>query len=79
MKPTVENFAGELRMSPQALLDVLNLANVEKGSFKDALSGDDKAQLLDYLRASRRPIVAVSTRKLTPVRPYQHKLPLSFP
>ena len=47
---TVEEFADELRMTPQNLLDQLKSAGVEKISLKDRLAETDKTRLLEYLR-----------------------------
>ncbi len=77
--PTVKHFASELDMLPQVLLDLLKSARVVKQSFEDRVSDADKVRLHAYLLSKHTSTKAVSTRKLTPVRPCQHKLPLSFP
>ncbi|MBI4290401.1 MAG: translation initiation factor IF-2 [Betaproteobacteria bacterium] len=47
---SVEQFAGELRMPPQVLLEQLRAAGVHKQVAGDILSEQDKTMLLDYLR-----------------------------
>ena len=47
---TVTQFATELRVPPQLLLEQLRAAGVVKKAESDALSEDDKARLLDSLR-----------------------------
>jgi translation initiation factor IF-2 len=47
---TVAQFATELKLPPQLLLEQLKAAGVVKGAESDALSEDDKARLLDSLR-----------------------------
>ena len=47
---SVAQFAGELKMAPQSLLEQLRAAGVEKSVADDALSEQDKSKLLDYLR-----------------------------
>jgi translation initiation factor IF-2 len=77
---TVEHFASALDMSPRALLDLFKSANVAKESINDHISDADKNQLLDHLRKTRGAAAeTIGVRKLTPVRPYQHKLPLDLP
>ena len=49
---SVTQFAGELRMPANALLDQLKKAGVEIDGAEDMLSEQDKAKLLDYLRRS---------------------------
>ena len=66
--PTVKNFAIELKMPPQALLELLKSAGVLKESFKDHISGTDKTHLLDHLRSTRTSAGVVSSRKLTRLR-----------
>ncbi|HTY02253.1 MAG TPA: translation initiation factor IF-2 [Rhodocyclaceae bacterium] len=46
----VAQFAAELKMPPTALLEQLAKAGVSKQATSDALSEQDKARLLDYLR-----------------------------
>jgi hypothetical protein len=65
--PTVKNFAIELKMPPQALLDLLKSAGVLKESFKDHISGADKTELLDHLRSTRTSAGVMSAPKLTRV------------
>ena len=47
---TVEQFAGELKMPPEALLEQLKAAGVAAKNEGERLSEQDKAQLLEYLR-----------------------------
>ena len=47
---TVAQFATELRVPPQLLLEQLRAAGVLKKAESDALSEDDKSRLLDSLR-----------------------------
>ena len=46
----VAQFADELKLRPELLLDQLRAAGVDKSSVQDQLSETDKAKLLDYLR-----------------------------
>ncbi len=46
----VEQFAQELKLPPQLLLEQLKAAGVSKKDVVDAVTETDKAQLLDYLR-----------------------------
>ncbi len=47
---SVEQFAGELKVAPNVLLEQLKAAGVNKTVAKDLLSDQDKSKLLDYLR-----------------------------
>jgi len=47
---SVAQFAGELQMPPQALLEQLRAAGVDKMLAEDTLSEHDKTRLLEYLR-----------------------------
>ena len=47
---TVSQFAAELKMPVSALLEQLGRAGVAKKDSADALTDQDKARLLDYLR-----------------------------
>ncbi len=49
---TVAEFAAELNKTPQALLDQLQSAGVNKNAASDILSETDKLKLRDYLRAA---------------------------
>ena len=49
---TVQQFAVELKMPPEALLEQLKAAGVGARNAAEHLSEQDKAQLLDYLRRS---------------------------
>ena len=58
-KNTVEDFAAELKQSPQELLEQLRSAGVAKSATSDELSEADKLKLRDFLRGSH----AVGERK----------------
>ncbi|GAB4466300.1 MAG: translation initiation factor IF-2 [Burkholderiaceae bacterium] len=47
---TVSQFAAELKLPPQVLLEQLRAAGVDKKAEDDALTEDDKARLLESLR-----------------------------
>ncbi len=47
---SVAQFAGELKVPPQVLLEQLRAAGVDKQLAQDVLSEQDKTRLLDYLR-----------------------------
>ena len=47
---SVAQFAGELKVQPQVLLEQLRAAGVNKQLAEDVLSEQDKTKLLDYLR-----------------------------
>lgn len=49
---SVTQFAGELKMPANVLLEQLQKAGVAKGGVEDLLTEHDKARLLDYLRRS---------------------------
>ncbi|MCZ7564205.1 MAG: translation initiation factor IF-2 [Burkholderiales bacterium] len=49
---SVAQFAGELKMPPQALLEQLRAAGVHKKLAEDLLTEQDKTKLLEYLRRS---------------------------
>ena len=63
---TVEQFAVELKMPPEALLEQLKAAGVAAKDEGERLSEQDKAQLLDYLR--RQHGAAETKKKITIVR-----------
>ncbi|MEN3031427.1 translation initiation factor IF-2 [Chromobacterium amazonense] len=46
----VKQFASEMNLSPERLLEQLKAAGVSKRSPEDTLSAQDKSQLLDYLK-----------------------------
>ncbi|MCD4487100.1 translation initiation factor IF-2 N-terminal domain-containing protein, partial [Chromobacterium vaccinii] len=48
----VKQFAGEMNLTPERLLEQLKAAGVSKRSPDDTLSAQDKSQLLDYLKRS---------------------------
>ena len=47
---TVEQFASELKLPVDLLLDQLKNAGVKKNNSSDELSEDDKAALLSFLK-----------------------------
>jgi translation initiation factor IF-2 len=49
---SVTQFAGELKVKPQVLLEQLRAAGVNKKVAEDLLSEQDKTRLLEYLRKS---------------------------
>ncbi|MBK8741608.1 MAG: translation initiation factor IF-2 [Betaproteobacteria bacterium] len=63
---TVEQFAVELKMPSEALLEQLKAAGVAAKNESESLSEQDKAQLLDYLR--RQHGAAETKKKITIVR-----------
>ncbi|MCO6428813.1 translation initiation factor IF-2 [Nitrosomonas communis] len=70
---TVEKFANELDMLPEALLEQLLAAGVKKQSIGDILTEKDKAQLLDYLRKVHGSIeskkkITLTRRQTTEIR-----------
>jgi translation initiation factor IF-2 len=68
MQPnTVAQFATELKLAPQVLLEQLRAAGVEKRAETDSLSEDDKARLLEALRKAHGG-VEIEKRKITLTR-----------
>ncbi|AKH38243.1 MULTISPECIES: translation initiation factor IF-2 [Nitrosomonas] len=70
---TVEKFANELDVLPEALLDQLLAAGVKKQSIRDILTEKDKTQLLDYLRRVHGSIeskkkITLTRRETTEIR-----------
>ena len=65
---TVAQFATELKVPPQLLLEQLQAAGVVKKETDDALSDDDKARLLESLRKAHRGGDAVEKKKITLTR-----------
>src|SRR5258706_7284462 len=63
---TVRQFAVELKMPPEALLEQLKAAGVAAREEEERLSENDKAQLLDYLR--RQHGAAETKKKITITR-----------
>jgi len=49
---SISQFATELKMPPETLLEQLGKAGVNKKTMTESLSDQDKAKLLDYLRRS---------------------------
>jgi len=68
MQPnTVAQFATELKLAPQVLLEQLRAAGVDKRTETDSLTEDDKARLLDALRKAHGG-QEVEKRKITLTR-----------
>ncbi|HEX4585572.1 MAG TPA: translation initiation factor IF-2 [Burkholderiaceae bacterium] len=68
MQPnTVAQFATELKLAPQVLLEQLRAAGVEKRAETDSLSEDDKARLLEALRKAHGGL-EIEKRKITLTR-----------
>ena len=66
-KTTVLEFAEELKMPAEVLLEQLNKAGVKKASSEDTLSAADKNGLLEFLRASHGE-AKVSSNRVTLTR-----------
>ncbi len=69
----VSQFATELGVAASLLLEQLKAAGVEKGADDDALSEQDKTQLLDYLRRAHgvkegRSKITLTRRETTEIR-----------
>src|SRR5258708_14428271 len=68
MQPnTVAQFATELKLAPQVLLEQLRAAGVEKRAETDSLSEEDKARVLEALRKGHGG-VEIEKRKITLTR-----------
>lgn len=61
-KTTVLEFASELKMPAEVLLEQLNKAGLKKSSTSDTLSASDKNGLLEFLRASHGEVKPSSNR-----------------
>jgi len=64
---TVAQFATELKLAPQVLLEQLRAAGVDKRAETDSLSEDDKARLLEALRKAHGGL-DIEKRKITLTR-----------
>jgi len=64
---TVAQFATELKLAPQVLLEQLRAAGVEKRAETDSLSEEDKARLLEALRRAHGGM-EIEKRKVTLTR-----------
>ena len=64
---TVAQFATELKLAPQVLLEQLRAAGVEKRAETDSLSEEDKARLLEALRRAHGGM-EIEKRKITLTR-----------
>lgn len=72
-EPKVSQFAAELKMPTQELLEQLRSAGVEKRSAEDTLTADDKARLLDHLKqkhgvAGDKPKITIARKETTEIR-----------
>jgi translation initiation factor IF-2 len=67
-KTTVTEFAGELNLSPDALLKQLGAAGVSAGSTDADLSASDKGKLLEYLRKQHGGADESAGKRITLVR-----------
>ena len=67
-KTTVTEFAGELNLSPDALLKQLAAAGVTATAADAALSASDKGKLLDYLRKQHGASDDGASKRITLVR-----------
>jgi len=70
---TVSQFATELKLEPEKLIEQLRAAGVEKGKLNDSLTEQDKAQLLDYLHrvhgaAEPRKKITLTRRQTTEIK-----------
>ena len=67
-KTTVTEFAGELNLSPEALLKQLGAAGVNATSMDADLSASDKGKLLEYLRKQHGAADESAGKRITLVR-----------
>jgi translation initiation factor IF-2 len=72
-EPKVSQFAAELKMPTQELLEQLRSAGVEKRSAEDTLTADDKARLLDHLKqkhgaAGDKQKITIARKETTEIR-----------
>ncbi len=72
-EPKVSQFAAELKMPTQELLQQLKAAGVNKNSADDILSSDDKQRLLGHLKqkhgqAGDKPKVTLARKETTEIR-----------
>ena len=67
-KTTVEQFAGELKLSVEQLLAQLASSGVSASAADDPLSASDKTKLLDYLRKSHGATAEAGGKKITLTR-----------
>ena len=49
----IENFAKSIGISVDKLIDYLNQAGIENKNKNDAISDDEKMQLLEYIRSTK--------------------------
>ena len=64
----VEQFAQELKLPPQLLLEQLKAAGVSKSDVADSVTEADKAHLLDYLRKMHGGSTETGKTKITLTR-----------
>ncbi|WP_348944938.1 translation initiation factor IF-2 [Chitinibacter sp. FCG-7] len=72
-EPKVSQFAAELKMPTQELIEQLRAAGVEKRTAEDTLTADDKARLLDHLKqkhgqAGDKPKIVIARKETTEIR-----------
>lgn len=75
---TVAQFAAELKMSAEVLLEQLNAAGVNKNSASDAVTEADKSMLLESLRKAHGS-VAAGQKKITITRKQTSEIKQSVP
>ena len=73
LETNVGQFAAELKMQPEQLLEQLHKAGVNKSSAKDILTKDDKTRLLGYLesahgRASDAEKITIKCKETSEIR-----------
>ncbi|WP_373975450.1 translation initiation factor IF-2 [Chitinibacter sp. SCUT-21] len=72
-EPKVSQFAAELKMPTQELIEQLRAAGVEKRNAEDTLTAEDKARLLDHLKqkhgaAGDKPKITIARKETTEIR-----------
>ncbi|WP_273429049.1 translation initiation factor IF-2 [Chitinibacter tainanensis] len=72
-EPKVSQFAAELKMPTQELIEQLRAAGVQKSSADDTLSANDKARLLEHLKqkhgqAGDKPKITIARKETTEIR-----------
>ncbi|QLI82893.1 translation initiation factor IF-2 [Chitinibacter fontanus] len=72
-EPKVSQFAAELKMPTQELLEQLRSAGVAKRNAEDTLTAEDKARLLDHLKqkhgaAGDKPKITIARKETTEIR-----------
>ncbi|QLG87734.1 translation initiation factor IF-2 [Chitinibacter bivalviorum] len=72
-EPKVSQFAAELKMPTQELIEQLRAAGVEKRTAEDTLTAEDKARLLEHLKqkhgqAGDKPKITIARKETTEIR-----------